>query len=167
MSDFCFCLTRCCHGDSQQFQKKCHREQLLDDVTNFPTQAASTQLELRMHAAGTKDHIIRTFLFVSRTHGIPSATLFIDFTSAFYCVIREMVMHLDSSDVHIAWLMRQLEMPDDIMHKIAHKIKAGPILNRLPVDKHLVNLLKHLCKLTPCSRSQHSLRACEMTAYAA
>ena len=47
----------------------------------------------------------------AESHGTSMATIFVDAKSAFYAVIRRLVMQMDQSDEDVARLFRDLHLP--------------------------------------------------------
>ncbi len=82
-------------------------------------------------------HAVRLFLEWCTLKLHTGAVLFVDAVSAFYSVVRGLVMDLDVSDGAIAYLFSSLSMPPAAIHELAAKLQEQPILAGLDVHPHL------------------------------
>ena len=65
------------------------------------------------------------------------ALLFFDCVSAFYCLIRELLVDMQSSDEAVAWLLSSLNIPASAMHELAQLMRQTGELEQANVLPHL------------------------------
>ncbi len=82
-------------------------------------------------------HIVREFQRWARANGLSSLILFMDLISAFYSVIRQLVIGLNCSDEDIFKLMALLNLPASAGQEFIQKLKQDSIFVTLGVDSHV------------------------------
>ena len=68
---------------------------------------------------------VRLIQHYAESNGKSIATIFVDAKSAFYTVIRRLVMPMDQSDEDIARLFRDLHLPPEALHELAEALSLS------------------------------------------
>ncbi len=82
-------------------------------------------------------HAVRLFLEWCTLKLRTGVVLFVDAVSAFYSVVRGLVMDLDVSDEAIAYLFKSLSMPPAAIQELSVKLQEASILSGLDLHPHL------------------------------
>ena len=82
---------------------------------------------------------VRLTQHYAESHGISIATIFVDAKSAFYAVIRRLVMPMDQSDEDIARLFRDLHIPPEALHELAEALSLIDALTEAGASPTLTN----------------------------
>ena len=82
---------------------------------------------------------VRLTQHYAESHGISIATIFVDAKSAFYAVIRRLVMPMDQSDEDIARLFRDLHLPPEALHELAEALSVTDALTEAGASPTLTN----------------------------
>lgn len=86
-------------------------------------------------------HLIRMFQAWMHAKKMSHAVLFVDMASAFYTVIRQLAMPLDSSDEHMAWLFAQLKLPADALQELERQLAEKSVIEKAEVGEHLAEMV--------------------------
>ena len=79
--------------------------------------------------------IVRLFQEWTAARKRSSAVLYVDIASAFYAVLRELVMNLDTSDQAIAWLMQQLNIPPQAFSDLERELQQPCVFDSVGVGR--------------------------------
>ena len=85
------------------------------------------------------DITVRLTQHYASTQGKSIATIFVDAKSAFYAVIRKLVMPMDQSDEDIARLFRDLHLPPEAFHELAEALSLTDAMTEAGASPTLTN----------------------------
>jgi hypothetical protein len=96
---------------------------------------------IRLRATDLAAHSTRLFLDFAWQRKKPVGVLFADVISAFYSVLRQLVLPVNTTDVDFAKLLHSLKVPPESLQQLQQFLKEGTLVNRAGVDPHLAALL--------------------------
>ena len=105
------------------------RGELLDNAIKHFTETQFGGLPHR----GTEQasHMLRLFLEFHHQRSSSAGVVFVDAVSAFYVVLKQIVMSLEVADEDIAFLFKSLGMPPSALHELAKILsRASPACDR-------------------------------------
>ena len=76
------------------------------------------------------NHVIRQMQYYAQKAGVSLSVIFIDCVSAFYALIRQLVVPVDVSDEAIAFIMKQLKFFTETMHELYDVMKQASALQQ-------------------------------------
>jgi hypothetical protein len=82
---------------------------------------------------------VRLTQHYAETTGKSIATIFVDAKSAFYAVIRRLVMPMDQSDEDVARLFRDLHLPPEALHELAEALALTDAMTEAGAPPTLTN----------------------------
>ena len=87
---------------------------------------------------------IRSFQLRQQGRRSPWAVLFFDLQSAYYRVLRQLVVRHDGTDEALLALLRKLELPPEAMQELYHKLGTLAALPELKAGDHLQSVVADL-----------------------
>ncbi|CAE8629497.1 unnamed protein product [Polarella glacialis] len=85
--------------------------------------------------------VVRAFIHSVKVRKVCGAAIFADILSAFYRVIRSIVMPLPCNDAGISWLLDKLRVPPEAIHVLRERMSQPPILQDRGASPHLQKLV--------------------------
>ncbi len=122
--------------------KKSARQNLIPYASDYMMD--TQQCGLPRRGTDFAAHILRLFVESSFIRKKPGAIIFVDLKSAFYSVLREIVMSMDTSDDGIVHLFATLNLPDNAFEEFCEVLANLPILEQAGVPRHLQRIVAEM-----------------------